>query len=248
MSTTVIGAPAAPRAPATPITILNNDTAKLYTHLHPILLLSLYAFQFPSIVTDPVPALTSTLIPLSILQIAYVAICLPPTGGSGSANMQAEKRKPGEKKKAAPSKVESGVNGKIIPAFLSLLLSTLAAAPLLTGTLVLFGAPITTHHTHTLLCGAHIALLSFLPLVYVHGVDGATWREVIALLLPIDEVYGGMIGSVVGAWCGAIPIPLDWDREWQKWPVTIVTGAYIGYAIGKLVGGTLLKGKKIMFE
>ena len=38
------------------------------------------------------------------------------------------------------------------------------------------------------------------------------------------------------------------DREWQKWPVTIVTGAYIGYAVGKLLGGTLLKGKKIMFE
>lgn len=37
------------------------------------------------------------------------------------------------------------------------------------------------------------------------------------------------------------------DREWQKWPVTIVTGAYIGYAMGKLLGGTLLKGKKIVF-
>ena len=38
------------------------------------------------------------------------------------------------------------------------------------------------------------------------------------------------------------------DREWQKWPVTIVTGAYIGYAVGKLLGGTLLKGKRIMFD
>lgn len=37
------------------------------------------------------------------------------------------------------------------------------------------------------------------------------------------------------------------DREWQKWPVTIVTGAYIGYAVGKLLGGTVLKGKKIIF-
>lgn len=49
--------------------------------------------------------------------------------------------------------------------------------------------------------------------------------------------------------------PYEWtgltgnrDREWQKWPVTIVTGAYIGYAVGKLLGGTLLKGKKIMFD
>jgi hypothetical protein len=43
------------------------------------------------------------------------------------------------------------------------------------------------------------------------------------------------------------PLTSRRDREWQKWPVTIVTGAYIGYAVGKLLGGTVLKGKKIMF-
>lgn len=62
----------------------------------------------------------------------------------------------------------------------------------------------------TLLCGAHIALLGTLPLVYVHGVNGNTWRQVVALLLPMDEVYGGLIGTVMGAWLGAVPIPLDW--------------------------------------
>lgn len=36
-------------------------------------------------------------------------------------------------------------------------------------------------------------------------------------------------------------------RGWQKWPVTIVTGAYLGYALGKILGGTVFKGKKIMF-
>lgn len=35
------------------------------------------------------------------------------------------------------------------------------------------------------------------------------------------------------------------DREWQKWPITILAGAYMGYAVGKLVGGTVLKGSKI---
>lgn len=38
------------------------------------------------------------------------------------------------------------------------------------------------------------------------------------------------------------------DREWQKWPITIVTGAYLGYVVGKLVGGYLLKGKRISFD
>ncbi|KAJ9637686.1 Glycosylphosphatidylinositol (GPI) anchor assembly protein [Coniosporium tulheliwenetii] len=55
----------------------------------------------------------------------------------------------------------------------------------------------------------------------------------------MDEVYGAALGTLLGAWVGAIPIPLDWDREWQKWPVTIVTGAYIGFAAGKLAGEAL---------
>jgi phosphatidylinositol glycan class F len=110
---TVLNAQTKPRAPAQPIDILHNDAAKLYTHIHPILVLSAYAYQFSSIVADPVPALTSALVPLSVLQIAYVAICLPPTGSSG-LTVQQEKRKPGEKKKPAPGKVEVGVNLKII--------------------------------------------------------------------------------------------------------------------------------------
>jgi phosphatidylinositol glycan class F len=66
----------------------------------------------------------------------------------------------------------------------------------------------------------------------------------------------------MGAWIGAVPIPLDWcapnsrretcimltnsrDRDWQKWPITIVTGAYVGWAMGKLAGNTFLRGKVI---
>jgi phosphatidylinositol glycan class F len=82
----------------------------------------------------------------------------------------------------------------------------------------------------------------------VHGVDGGAWRDIIALLQPVDEVVGGMLGAVIGAWLGAVPIPLDWDREWQKWPVTIVTGAYAGWALGRMVGGVVLKGKTVVFE
>lgn len=52
------------------------------------------------------------------------------------------------------------------------------------------------------------------------------------------------MGTCVGAWLGAVPIPLDWDREWQKWPVTILCGIYGGYLAGKLLGGTLAFGKR----
>ncbi|KAL6709155.1 Glycosylphosphatidylinositol (GPI) anchor assembly protein [Coniothyrium glycines] len=246
-SRTVVNANAASKpqpSTAPPIEPLANDSARLYTHIHPILVLSVFAFKFRDLVADPVPALLTTLAPLAVLQTAFVAVCLPPTGGTPSIR----RSKPGEKKTKVAGKLESGLNSKIVPAFLSLLLTAIAATPLLTAILVLFGAPVTTHQYHTLLCGAHIALLSTLPLIYVHGVNGETWRQVVALHLPVDEVYGGLIGTVLGAWLGAVPIPLDWDREWQKWPVTIITGAYIGYAVGKLLGGTLLKGRKIMFD
>lgn len=99
--------------PASPIDILQNDTAKFYTHLHPILVLSLYALQFNSLVADPVSTLFNTLLPVGILQIAYVAICLPPTG-SKTAAAAAATPKPGAKKKPAPGRLESGIQGKII--------------------------------------------------------------------------------------------------------------------------------------
>ncbi|KAF2734494.1 GPI-anchor biosynthesis protein-like protein [Polyplosphaeria fusca] len=235
------------KPPATPIDTLSNDAANLYKHLHPVLILSLYAYQFSSIVADPVPALTTTLIPLAVLQIAYAAICLPPIGSSNGVG-GGEKKKPGERRKAAPGKLEVSFNSKIVPAFLSLISSTLPGIPVLALSLLLFGAPVTTHHAETLLAAAHISFLATLPLVYVHGVDGGRWREIVAAQVHIDEVFGCTLGTLVGAWLGAVPIPLDWDREWQKWPITIVTGAYIGFTVGKVLGGTILKGKTVSFE
>jgi phosphatidylinositol glycan class F len=95
---------------AAPIEPLQNDMARLYTHVHPVVILSLYAFKFNALVADPVPALLSLLAPLAVLQIAYVAICLPPTGETPKV----KKSKPGEKKRYGPGKLESGVNGTIV--------------------------------------------------------------------------------------------------------------------------------------
>ena len=109
---TVLTSHTKPRTPAHPTDVLPTDTAQLYTHIHPILVLSLYALQFPSIVADPVPALATALIPLSILQIAYVAICLPPTGGT--ATPVVDKKKPGGGSGVAEKGKKGGVRGTII--------------------------------------------------------------------------------------------------------------------------------------
>jgi len=94
-----------------------------------------------------------------------------------------------------------------------------------------------------------MSVLSVLSLIYVHGVDGTVWREVWGASRPTDTVWGASLGTGIGAWLGAIPIPLDWDRPWQAWPVTIVTGAYLGYVAGSLIGRTpLVYGRVVEFD
>lgn len=110
--------------------------------------------------------------------------------------------------------------------------------------MILFGAPLLTHTSHTFLCAAHLSILTLFPLFVVHGVDPSTWLSLASFKAPFDECYGGLIGGFLGAWLGAVPIPLDWDREWQKWPVTILAGIYAGYVLGRVLGGTLLFGKR----
>lgn len=129
--------------------------------------------------------------------------------------------------------------------FLSLLLTALLT-PALHLAFVLFGAPFLTHIPHTLLVSANLALLALLPLFYVRGVDAGAWLAIGSAMAPFDETFGGAAGALFGAWLGAVPIPLDWDREWQKWPVTILSGLYGGYLLGKLVGGSLLWGKRMV--
>jgi phosphatidylinositol glycan class F len=122
---------------------------------------------------------------------------------------------------------------------LSLILSGLVT-PFLYICLVLFGAPFLTHGAHTLLCAAHLSVLALFPLFYVHGVDAASWAAVGGFSAPLDETFGGLVGALVGAWLGAVPIPLDWDRDWQKWPVTVLCGLYAGYLLGRELGGSSL--------
>lgn len=60
-----------------PVSVFASPAAQLYTHIHPVLLLSLFYLAFPALVLDPVSALQRALFPLSILQLFYITLCLP---------------------------------------------------------------------------------------------------------------------------------------------------------------------------
>ncbi|KAK1333097.1 hypothetical protein QTO34_006632, partial [Cnephaeus nilssonii] len=43
------------------------------------------------------------------------------------------------------------------------------------------------------------------------------------------------ISSFLGTWLGAFPIPLDWERPWQVWPISCTLGATFGYVAGLVI-------------
>ncbi|TPX10764.1 uncharacterized protein E0L32_008333 [Thyridium curvatum] len=203
----------------------------------PPILLAVFASTFSRLVADPVPTMALNLAVAGGWQVAYCLLCLPVAGASSGA--ASRKPRPGEKKRASDS---AGPN-MAVAVVLSLVL-TLFAVPAVHAAMVLLGAPFLTHTAHTLLCAAHLAALAFFPLFWTRGVDSAAWLAIAGLRAPLDECVGGLVGAAAGAWLGAVPIPLDWDREWQKWPVTILSGMYAGYVLGRVLGGTVLFGKR----
>ncbi|PYH41273.1 PIG-F family protein [Aspergillus saccharolyticus JOP 1030-1] len=255
-----------------PIRILPSQLARIYSFAHPAAVLLGFTIRFPHLVHDPVSEMLNAIPFLAASQVVFAIICLPPavgsleaTGNSGTSSSTAgstsniilrpgrpARRKGGSGGSGAGAGLGGGLlgglGGKVIPSVLALILTALLATPVLAILLVLFGAPFTTHHAQTALCAAHMALLTTLPLVYVHGVDGTVWSEVWGASRPADAVWGAALGTCVGAWLGAVPIPLDWDRPWQAFPITILAGAYMGFAAGTLLGRSKwVYGKRLRF-
>ncbi|KAI5306451.1 hypothetical protein KEM56_000870 [Ascosphaera pollenicola] len=191
--------------------------ARIYSPAHSLPLSSLFAASFSHLVRSPTDTLSAALLPLALLQSAYLVTCLPPAGTSASSS-------------AAPSGPTSDAKERKRHAHGH------TAFPL-------------ARRITTLLLAAHMSILAGAPLVYVHGMDGAKWAQILGTAMAWDGVFGGSLGVLVGAWFGAVPVPLDWDRAWQAYPITIIAGAYIGYAAFSLLGRCPgIRGKKIRFD
>lgn len=141
-------------------------------------------------------------------------------------------------------RVDSGRNvlGSLIDAFVA----TFVLALLLHIVLVLFGAPIVHYFSRTYVLALLVALLVVFTPAYVLGrpslasntsslVHRLTWLRLFAEFSLRNEFERALVypsvGALVGAWIGAIPIALDWDRPWQAWPLTVAYGTIGGYVI-----------------
>jgi len=105
---------------------------------------------------------------------------------------------------------------------------------------VLLGASVTDVVEETFMFSCLCSALTVFPLYIVHE---SQWEEFVDYLpenldvrnhLP-DGVKMMTYFTIVGAWIGAFPIPLDWDRDWQTWPITCCVSAIGGNIVGALV-------------
>ncbi|KAJ2543120.1 hypothetical protein EV175_006004 [Coemansia sp. RSA 1933] len=118
-------------------------------------------------------------------------------------------------------------------------LATLAAAAALAAVFVLFGAPIGSQHTETLLAAVNVALLAVTPVILTLKPSVAAWRRALLTAAPgktVPEKWaaGFFWCTMVTTWAAAYFIPMDWGRPWQRWPIPIVGGAFLGNLIGLL--------------
>ncbi|OWA54040.1 hypothetical protein BV898_18462 [Hypsibius exemplaris] len=124
----------------------------------------------------------------------------------------------------------------------------LTAVPVIGVGVILFGAPITEAWGETAVLAVLLAIVSFAPFchVFVHP-----FNEMMKLLqsdktefwnLEKASLIPGLVAAF-GAWSGAIVIPLDWDRPWQKWPIPCCFGAFTGYTIANFAWFCVLSWK-----
>ncbi|KAK9678557.1 hypothetical protein RND81_11G219200 [Saponaria officinalis] len=118
-------------------------------------------------------------------------------------------------------------------------LGHVAGALLVATVAVSLGAPVGTKYLwRTTYWSLLMSLLTFAPAAAIFGSSWVDWQRVFANTRPAGPVdYMVCLpahGAVLGAWFGAWPMPLDWERPWQEWPVCVTYGAIIGYTLGMI--------------
>jgi len=112
----------------------------------------------------------------------------------------------------------------------------LLAIPCIHIMLILFGAPFLYDFVVTLLFSIWLSLLAILPISW--STNGLTVQM---LTMFFEQICSNQIqeyllwsayGTFLGAWLGAIVIPLDWDRWWQRYPIPCAFGSTFGFLAG----------------
>jgi GPI ethanolamine phosphate transferase 2/3 subunit F len=106
--------------------------------------------------------------------------------------------------------------------------------------IVLMGAPLLVDILRTFLLSSWIVIVGFsaiifssqgnLEAIYSMVVKNYVDSTSISLTRTFPWLWRKHLvwGTIGGAWLGAILIPLDWDRWWQRWPITCWISSTLG--------------------
>ncbi|KAK9149878.1 hypothetical protein Scep_008635 [Stephania cephalantha] len=105
---------------------------------------------------------------------------------------------------------------------------------------IVLGAPVGIKYwAKTAYWSLLMSSFTVVPAASVFGSSWEDWKRLFADTKPSGIVdYMVCIpahAAVIGAWIGAWPMPLDWERPWQEWPICVTYGAAAGYLIGLVV-------------
>ncbi|RNA19869.1 phosphatidylinositol-glycan biosynthesis class F [Brachionus plicatilis] len=118
---------------------------------------------------------------------------------------------------------------------------------------VSFGAYLIEDFLATLIFSIFLSLISVMPFLIM--IKHKSPIELLERLLfrqeyktNIEQALSRVSrGSIIGAWFGALVIPLDWDKWWQKWPISCIIGAVVGILVSLLINLIKLK-KKVKLD
>ncbi|KAF2301551.1 hypothetical protein GH714_025751 [Hevea brasiliensis] len=105
---------------------------------------------------------------------------------------------------------------------------------------IVLGAPVGIEYLpKTINWSLLMSSFMFVPAASVFGSSSSHWQRIFAHTKP-NESLEYMIcipahGALIGAWFGAWPMPLDWERPWQDWPICVTYGAITGYLVAMVV-------------
>ncbi|KAI1716491.1 GPI biosynthesis protein family pig-F domain-containing protein [Ditylenchus destructor] len=101
---------------------------------------------------------------------------------------------------------------------------------------VLFGAPLLSNFEDTFVFSLVLSALTVVPLLFVLESDDESLIDFLLHFKARNKqqhiAYYFSQGAVLGGLLGAVVIPLDWDRWWQKWPLPCIFGTIFGAALG----------------
>ncbi|XP_002757841.2 GPI ethanolamine phosphate transferase, stabilizing subunit isoform X3 [Callithrix jacchus] len=104
---------------------------------------------------------------------------------------------------------------------------------------VLYGAPLIELALETFLFAVILSTFTTVPCLCLLGPNLKAWLRVFSrngvTSIWENSLQITTISSFVGAWLGALPIPLDWERPWQVWPISCTLGATFGYVAGLVI-------------